>query len=754
MSRRVTQLKGNFTAGELKPSLREREDLGFYNNGAMRLENFVCLPEGGITRRPGTRIVVELHDESETGLLIPFKFSRSDARVLCVNGGVAMVLKHGGYVTTGGVAYTFAVPWTEADLPSLRWAESANDMFVAMGGPPKKVKRLADDDWTVSDYEPIDGPVESQNTDIEKTISVSALTGSIALETTFDLFDAGHVGSLWRLDESDYSLVPYWTASEDVTPGGGPSQSDRRYQGRVYEAKPYSGWSGLGGIDCGVNPPTQEFGDFQSQKDSVIWEFKYFSYGYVRIDAVTDARHATATVIGVPRTSQARLPDSLASKPTYRWYAPAWSDVAVYPILVAFVQQRVAWLGARGEFWITNSGDYYAFHATAADDSAIFGQILSIDGSVIEPRWAISNGWIVIGAGDSEPIIRGPGAYDAITQSNVTVITDKGQGSAWHVPAVVDAGVAFIGSSRKRVHFARTDRLIESIKVDELSVAANHVLSGLAAGLAYQHDPHRLLWGYSQNGDLWCFTFRPDQQVVAAHRHPMPNAFVESMASIPSTDGTQVDVFMIVRRVIAGVTRRFVEVLTPFFESDAIAENAASAWFLDCALEYVGPPVATLSGLDHLEGAEVGIFLQGQQLSRQIVSGGVVTIPVLSAPSIRALVGLPIPFALQTLDMSPSANGRTTRGAVKQATHGVIGLMNAYGVDVACDAGEGPLEWESLFESGTAPLLGAPMPLFTGRKTFPIDGGHGQSVSFLVEGDHAFPLSILSFAPDIELMEL
>lgn len=751
MSQRITTLKGNFTAGELKPALWAREDIASFNNGAKRIENFVCLPEGGVTRRPGTRMVVALHDESETGLLVPFKFSRADARVLVVNGGRAMVVKHGGYVTSGPAPYTFAVPWSAADLPNVRWAEAANDIFIADGAAPKKVKRLADDDWTVSAYEAVEAPTATQNTDIDKTIAVSALAGTIALEASFDIFTAAHVGTQWRLDESDYSLVPYWTASESITTGGAAAQSYRRFQGRIYRATLPAGAASP--LDCGVNPPSQEFGDFQAQPGKIIWQFVSLTYGYVRIDAVADARHATATVIGVPRTAQTALPDSLATKPTYVWREPAWSDDATWPALVAFVQQRVAWLGPRGEFWVTITGDYYSFRVGASDADAIFGQVLSIDGSVIEPRWAISNGWIVVGAGDSEPVIRGPGAYDAITQDNVTVITDKGQGSAWAVPAIVDAGVVFIGSSRRRLHYARTDRLIESIKVDELSVAANHVLAGRAAGVVYQHDPHRLLWGWSQDGALWCWTFRPDQQVIAAHRHPMPNAFVESMAAIPSPDGTETEVYLIVRRIVAGVTRRFVEALTPFFESDAIVEDATDAWFVDCGLEYVGPPVETLSGLAHLEGETVRIFLQGQQLALQQVTDGAVSIPLLSAPSIRAVVGLPIPFAMQTLDMSPTAQGRTTRGSVKQATHGAIDLVNAYGVDISCDAGEGPLEAEALFESGAAPLLGAPMPVFTGRKTFPLDCAHGTSVGLIVEGDHAFPLTIIGLTPDIELME-
>lgn len=758
MSQRVTTLKRNFTAGELKKTLHAAEELGFYNNGAKRIENMIVLPEGGLARRPGTRFITEVFNEAETGLLMPFKFSRTDTRIVCFNGGRGMVFKSGGFVeaSPGSGPYTFTAPWTAAALPNLRWGAAADLVFVADGAAPKLVRRLADNNWTVTNYPATNGPVRTQNTDTAKTIGVSGVTGSVELTSNFDIFDGGHVGTIWRLDEPDLSLIPYWTASESVTTGGLPAVSYRRYLGRVYRAKPPPGFLSGGAYIAGVNPPIQDFGEFQATPNAVVWEFVYETFGFVQIAAVSGPRNATATVLGVPGGVQTVLPDSLVTKATYRWSEPAWSSLRSFPTVVGFVQQRVAWFDNLGQFWISQPGDYYSFRVTPDDSSAVFGQMLSIDGSVVQPRWAVSNGWILVGASDSEPLVRGPGAYDAITKNNVTVITDKGQGSASHVPALADAGVAFIGGSRQRLNYAKTNRLIESINVDELSVASNHVLKGRAMGLAYQHDPNRILWGYNADGALWAYTFRPDQQVVAAHRHPMAGGFVESVATMYSVDGERAELWLLVRRVINGVTRRFIETLQPFFEPlDAAAPTAERAWFYDCALEYVGPPVTTLSGLQHLAGATVGIFLDGQDLPRQVVSpSGTVTIPLLTAATIRAVVGLPIPFKVETLDMSPSANGRTTRGAAKRASHAACDIVDGFGLEVSVDAGEGPLEKETVFQSGARPLLGAPMPLTTGREYFPLDGAHGRSVSIIAEGDHGYPITIIGLAPDIELSEI
>ncbi len=49
--------KTSFTAGELDPLLRGRLDLKAQEDGAARLRNVVVHPSGGVSRRPGLRLV-------------------------------------------------------------------------------------------------------------------------------------------------------------------------------------------------------------------------------------------------------------------------------------------------------------------------------------------------------------------------------------------------------------------------------------------------------------------------------------------------------------------------------------------------------------------------------------------------------------------------------------------------------------------------------------------------------------------------
>ena len=53
---RANLIKTNFTAGEISPRLMGRVDIARYANGAKIIENAVCVVQGGVVRRPGTRL--------------------------------------------------------------------------------------------------------------------------------------------------------------------------------------------------------------------------------------------------------------------------------------------------------------------------------------------------------------------------------------------------------------------------------------------------------------------------------------------------------------------------------------------------------------------------------------------------------------------------------------------------------------------------------------------------------------------------
>lgn len=57
-------------------------DFDRYPNAAKMCRNFLLLPQGGITRRPGTRFVKEVKDSSADTILFPFEFSQEQAYIV------------------------------------------------------------------------------------------------------------------------------------------------------------------------------------------------------------------------------------------------------------------------------------------------------------------------------------------------------------------------------------------------------------------------------------------------------------------------------------------------------------------------------------------------------------------------------------------------------------------------------------------------------------------------------------------------
>jgi len=51
-----------FNRGEISPKAHERTDTEMYQSGCRRLENFLVLKEGGVERRPGTKMIFDIQE--------------------------------------------------------------------------------------------------------------------------------------------------------------------------------------------------------------------------------------------------------------------------------------------------------------------------------------------------------------------------------------------------------------------------------------------------------------------------------------------------------------------------------------------------------------------------------------------------------------------------------------------------------------------------------------------------------------------
>ena len=93
-------LKESFNAGEFTPRLHSRYELAKYKNGCKTLTNFVPLPQGPVTRRPGTEYISAVKTAAKYTRLIPFEFSEDDSYIIELGHLYARFYMNGGQVLT------------------------------------------------------------------------------------------------------------------------------------------------------------------------------------------------------------------------------------------------------------------------------------------------------------------------------------------------------------------------------------------------------------------------------------------------------------------------------------------------------------------------------------------------------------------------------------------------------------------------------------------------------------------------------
>ena len=213
----------------------------------------------------------------------------------------------------------------------------------------------------------------------------------------------------------------------------------------------------------------------------------------------------------------------------------------------------------------------------------------------------------------------------------------------------------------------------------------------------------------------------------------------ESVAVIP-TDNDEYQTWVIVKRTINNITRRYVEFLNTF---KFTATDNTTFNFLDSAAAYTGTAVSTISGLDYLEGQTVNILSNGATHPTKIVSNGSIT---LDKPSTDVKVGLGYKSILQTMRLDAGSQNGTSQAKTKRIYEITLRLFESIGVEVG-----GNLEdMERVpFRKSSNPMDQG-LPTFNGDKTVEFRGNYDTDGFIFVRQTQPVPLTILSLYPDLQ----
>ncbi|EPR7110027.1 hypothetical protein ACU79Q_000941 [Klebsiella pneumoniae] len=467
---RANLIKTNFTAGEISPRLMGRVDIARYANGAKIIENAVCVVQGGVVRRPGTRFAAAAKYGDRTARLIPYVFNRSQAYMLEFGDGYLRIYQNGRQlVNDDNTPYEIASPYTVDMLSEVNYVQGADTMFlVHQSVPPHRLQRKGQTDWVLESAPFIVEPFDEIRDTPEKWCkpSVKEFVGS---EITLTLSDAEPADD----DDSPTFTGTGWVAED-------------------------------------------------------VGSYVRINSGLVLIKSITSAQIAVGTIRTDLSATQAASPGAWTREDT------VWTEEFGYPGAVTLYQQRLVLAGSPQypqTIWWSETGVYLSFELGTDDDDAIS---FTLSSDQLNPivHLAQMNTLIALTYGGEFTITAGSDA--AITPTNISVKNPSPYGCNSIRPVRVGTEIMFIQRAGKKLYAVAYDPdSYVSYSANDLTVLAEHITAGGVLDMAYQQQPDAFVWLIRADGVLVTMGIDRAQDVVAWSRQITDGVF-ESVASIPS----------------------------------------------------------------------------------------------------------------------------------------------------------------------------------------------------------------------------
>jgi hypothetical protein len=462
-----------------------------------------------------------------------------------------------------------------------------------------------------------------------------------------------------------------------------------------------------------------------------------FRDGYGKITARTSITVVTIEI----------LKDMGSTSASTDWSLGAFSNTTGHATCVTFFEQRLVFAGTKSQpqtLFFSKSGDYENMDenrsGTVSDDDAIIYTIASNQVNAI--RFMTATRTLIVGTAGGEFAVSGGGTDVAITPTNILIKKQSNHGAA-NLDAIAVGNVTlFLQRAKRKIRELAYNFDVDGYLAPDMTILAEHISESGITQMAYQQEPNQIIWCVRTDGQLIALTYQREQQVVAWHRHIFGGSFstgdavCESVAALP-TDDNEYQIWVIIKRTINSVTKRYVEYLHTFDfdETDNTDFN-----FLDSQLSYSGSPVTSISGLSHLEGQTVAILADGATHPRKTVTSGSIS---LERSASKVKVGLPYTSLLQTMRLDAGSQDGTSQGKTKRIFDITLRIYESIGIEVGPDLNN----MERIPFRSSATLMNQAIPIFTGDKEIEFRGNYETDGYVYVRQDQPLPLTILSLYP-------
>lgn len=432
----------------------------------------------------------------------------------------------GSYTSGGTVAevYTISTPYLEADLSTLKFAQSADVITLSHNNyAPRELARTGDASWTLTaiTFAPsIAAPIGLSNTGAAGTTLEWVVT-SIAAESFEESLQSASTGT--SAAESTLSATPItisWSAAS-----GAQEYNVYRKKNGIY------GFIGIAGstsfIDNGISPDT------------------------------TDT------------PPQARNP---------------FGSTDNYPATVNYYQQRLIFGNTNNDpekAWASRSNQFHNFTVSSPlqeDDAVTF---TVVGRKVNRINNFIELGRLVVLSSGAEVSINGDSA-GVLSPTEINPKQYSNTGSAAIAPLIVGGNALYVQARGSVVRDLSFDIEVDGYRGNDLTIFSAHLFDQYTLlDWAYQQIPHSVIWAVRNDGILLGLTYVREHELWAWHRHDFQDGVVENVCVIP--EGNEDFLYLTVAREIDGGVKRYIERMNTRQVVDVI-DNI----FMDSALSYDG----------------------------------------------------------------------------------------------------------------------------------------------------------------------
>jgi hypothetical protein len=475
------------------------------------------------------------------------------------------------------------------------------------------------------------------------------------------------------------------------------------------------------------------------------------------------------------------------STATEDWAFGSFSDATGYPKSMGFFDGRLILANTPTQpqtIWASQSG----FLENMQPDTFIDGLLTVEDDDAIAVTLNSKRIDPILGIGELNNLILNTGGAQWTIASSGPVITPSDifakVNSAVPVGDVdlvpVSQAIVFTDKSRREVYEMAFSEEQAGYIPELLTILSDHVFRSPLASMRYQRRPDSTIWCPRDDGRIATMAYNRQHQILGWSQQILGGVFgdgdavVESIAVIPGAeDANQTynsderdEVWVVVKRTIAGVTKRYVEMFEYEYqgplredydsESDwwaAVRTSQQDAFYVDSGITYDSTSTSTVGGLSHLEGQTVKVWADGKVHADCIVSGGQIT---LNTPASKVQAGLGYKHRYESLKLAVGAQAGTSVNKIKAITGcGVIVLDTATFKIASVDYNEAQgrvLHTLYPFELRMNAMtdLAEAVPLYTGEANKSLDANWSPDSRLYIESDAPGPFTLIALAPTLQ----